>query len=117
MTYATPQAKRDAMRAYRQTPEGKAATSRANTAHRQRHRERQAARDAVKRAIVTGRIVPRCCERCGAEKTEAHHPNYKKPLLVEWLCDADHKAAHREMRAAAKAKADAARARRKKSPS
>lgn len=103
MTYATSQAKRDAMRAYRQTPEGRAAANRANVAHRARYRERQKARDAVKRAILAGRIVPQCCERCGDPKAEAHHPNYKRPLLIEWLCDVDHKAAHREMRAAAKA--------------
>lgn len=97
--YVTSQAKRDAMRAYRQTPAGRAAAARANVAHRKRHRERQRARDAVKRAVAEGRMIPRCCERCGDPKAEAHHPDYRHPLLVEWLCDPDHKAAHREMRA------------------
>jgi hypothetical protein len=102
MNYATSQAKRDAMRAYRQTPAGRAAAARANIAHRKRYRERQRARDAVKRAILEGRIIPRCCERCGDPKAEAHHPDYSQPLAVEWLCDPHHKAAHREMREFAK---------------
>jgi hypothetical protein len=32
------------------------------------------------------------CER--SEGLQGHHPTYKKPLLVVWLCRAHHEAVH-----------------------
>lgn len=41
------------------------------------------------------------CEVCGAEKSEAHHDDYTKPLSVRWLCRSHHRLHHeREYRAA-----------------
>lgn len=34
------------------------------------------------------------CEHCGAEKTEAHHPDYDMPGLVQWLCRRCHNRVH-----------------------
>ena len=30
------------------------------------------------------------CEKCGCEKSEAHHEDYSKPLEVNWLCKKHH---------------------------
>lgn len=41
-------------------------------------------------AIKIGKIVRQPCEECGAEKAEAHHDDYAKPLEVRWLCRSHH---------------------------
>lgn len=50
---------------------------------------------AVYRAVSSGKVVPpEKCERCGHDfsvfRREAHHPDYSRPLAVEWLCSACH---------------------------
>ena len=55
-------------------------------------------RDPVKRkatyltsnAIRDGRLIRQPCEVCRAEKVEAHHDDYSKPLDVRWLCRKHH---------------------------
>lgn len=79
--------------AYQQTEAGQRAHIRAVRAYRERSREAARAHSAVARAVRKGRLVPWPCEVCG-RKAEAHHPHYGSPLLVVWLCDEDHKAAH-----------------------
>lgn len=46
------------------------------------------AREMLNRAVKTGKIIkPSKCSRCGkVGKITAHHPDYSKPLEVEWLC-------------------------------
>jgi hypothetical protein len=51
------------------------------------------ARARVRTAVRNGTLIPESC-KCGALKTEAHHPDYTKPLEVVWLCSACHKAEH-----------------------
>jgi len=46
-------------------------------------------------AIRSGKLSRRNCEKCGADKTEAHHDDYSKPLDVRWLCKTCHGAVHR----------------------
>lgn len=87
-------------REYSRTPEGKAAHAKANKAWRERNRRKVAAWSAVARAIERGDLTRHPCERCGNEQAEAHHDDYDKPLVVMWLCDDDHKARHRELKAA-----------------
>jgi ribosomal protein S27AE len=58
---------------------------------------KQRARKAVKRAVDSGRLVrPSACPRCGDTESaiHAHHPDYSKPLDVEWLCGACHGRLH-----------------------
>jgi len=59
------------------------------------------AQDKVTHAIASGELVrPATCGKCGKAprsitgKIHAHHPDYSKPLEVEWLCATCHRAQH-----------------------
>jgi hypothetical protein len=56
-----------------------------------------AARSAVKRAVREGRLIPLPCAVCGA-LAQAHHPDYTRPLFVEWLCVQHHLELHNRSR-------------------
>jgi hypothetical protein len=62
----------------------------------ERDRLKARARSAVTYAIKMGRLVRPCmCSRCGGDdRIQAHHPDYSKPLDVEWLCLACHRTLH-----------------------
>lgn len=45
---------------------------------------------AVFYAIKKGKLTRKPCEVCGAEKADAHHDDYAKPLEVRWLCRSHH---------------------------
>jgi hypothetical protein len=49
----------------------------------------------VAQAKRKGILVQEPCVECGAEKTDAHHCDYNKPLEVIWLCRLHHKRWHR----------------------
>jgi hypothetical protein len=50
----------------------------------------------VLRARNAARVLSRQpCSICGAERAEAHHPDYSKPLDVVWLCKPHHAEVHR----------------------
>lgn len=49
-------------------------------------------------AIQRGRLIRKPCEKCGNEKTDAHHDNYSKPLDVRWLCRPHHAEFHKQQR-------------------
>lgn len=55
---------------------------------------------AVGAALRHGVIEQQPCEQCGANKSEAHHPDYERPYDVVWLCRKCHKAAHKTTEAA-----------------
>lgn len=54
-----------------------------------------AATKKVNQAVKRGNLARKPCEVCGAEKVEAHHPNYAFPLDVIWLCRKHHADWHR----------------------
>ena len=58
--------------------------------------KKAAARSVVARAVRSGRLVkPKKCSKCGrATRLSGHHPDYKKPLEVVWLCSSCHKLEH-----------------------
>lgn len=62
--------------------------------YRARYPERYRANSAVARAVKTGRLVKLPCFCCGDTVTEAHHPDYSRPLDVVWLCPPHHKEIH-----------------------
>ena len=41
-------------------------------------------------------LIQHFCEKCGSYESQMHHPDYSRPLLVEWLCRPCHLALHRE---------------------
>src|SRR5689334_21244794 len=63
-------------------------------AERQSSQRKQRARRAVRYAVKTGRLTRGPCEVCGEPLVHGHHQDYSKPLAVQWLCGAHHRAAH-----------------------
>lgn len=50
----------------------------------------------VANALVSGKLHKQPCEICkSTAKINAHHPDYSKPLEVQWLCPMHHSAVHR----------------------
>jgi hypothetical protein len=49
---------------------------------------------AVRTAVNNGLIVKTLCVICGG-KSEAHHPDYSRPLDVVWLCRPHHLETHK----------------------
>lgn len=71
------------------------------------------ANSTIQRMISRGLIVPpKICSKCGKRQTLsngkagicAHHPDYNKPLEVEWLCASCHRYWHRNYVAIPKSK-------------
>jgi hypothetical protein len=58
--------------------------------------KRKKARNAISIRLKRGTIQRGTCEVCGAEKTQAHHVDYNRPLDVRWLCNTHHRAVHGE---------------------
>lgn len=59
--------------------------------------EEQRQKDAVRSYAGTykrrGKLIPQPCG-CGSTEVEMHHPDYAKPLEVEWVCRQHHLAIH-----------------------
>jgi hypothetical protein len=77
-----------------QRPERKAATLEYQRRARSTHPDKFKARSAVSNALRDGYLQRQPCEKCGNEKSQAHHPDYSRPLDVEWLCFRHHREAH-----------------------
>lgn len=67
-------------------------------AYEERHPEKTEARKLLSAAVRRGEIVkPEECEGCGQTKRlQAHHEDYSKPLVVQWLCSLCHGMQHRK---------------------
>lgn len=69
----------------------------ANSAEwRKRNPEKYRAQNAVNNAIRDGKLVRQPCRVCGS-KAHAHHPDYDKPLEVDWLCPLHHAREHHDV--------------------
>ena len=87
----------DRIRAYdrerAKLPHKKAMTMRGVREWRHKYPDRVAAHNAAQRAYLT---APDNCKRCNEpRRLEKHHPDYSKPLMVEWLCKPCHVIADR----------------------
>ena len=90
--------KREYQRKYYKTERGgklKRATSRKMY---RKHQERWDAKRIIKEAVNSGKIKILNCEVCNSSKTEGHHPDYSKPLVVRWLCTKHHRDLHRKFK-------------------
>lgn len=67
-------------------------------AWQKRHPEKLKAQSALTVALRSGRLVkPEICPKCGGSgRIEGHHPDYSKPLDVEFLCRPCHLNEHRK---------------------
>lgn len=62
----------------------------------QRQMLRMQASGEVQKAIRSGALVKGLCQVCGADRVEAHHTDYSRPLEVVWLCPRHHRERHRQ---------------------
>lgn len=82
---------------YKKSDKGIAAERRYQSSLRKRNPDKVKARFAVQMALQKGDLVrPNECERCGSTEfqIDAHHPDYSKPIEVEWLCQPCHIVEH-----------------------
>lgn len=63
-----------------------------------RHMFKDKARQQFTVAKRKGVVKKKPCEVCGDTNSEAHHPDYSKPLEVVWLCRPHHRKADAERR-------------------
>ena len=61
---------------------------------KERDKNKTIARWKLQQAVDTGKIIKQPCSVCGKIKSEAHHPDYSKPLEVIWFCRSHHKLHH-----------------------
>jgi hypothetical protein len=64
---------------------------------RAKYPERTRAHQVISSAIRTGKLKPQPCRVCGSLVSHVHHEDYSKPLDVDWLCAAHHRAVHRKV--------------------
>jgi len=63
---------------------------------REKYPEKYKAKAAINSALESGKIEKKPCEMCGDTKSFGHHPDYNKPLEVQWLCRKHHSFVHRK---------------------
>ncbi len=44
--------------------------------------------------LKRGKIIKELCKKCGDINSQMHHPDYNKPLLIEWYCRPCHLGLH-----------------------
>lgn len=56
------------------------------------------AQAALRSALKRGLLEQKPCRMCGSADSEAHHSDYNRPMAVDWLCRAHHKAEHARLK-------------------
>lgn len=86
-------------RNYQSTERGRESMRRSSDRWTEKNTIKKAASIMVNNAVRDGRLIkPSICEKCGSapDRLHGHHPDYSKPLSVNWLCQYCHVAWHRE---------------------
>lgn len=94
--YNDPEAKKRIIKYERerfQRPERKKKALEYQKKRRQIHKGKDRARQKINNAIRDGRLIKLPCKECG-NPAEAHHPDYRSPLKVIWLCRKHHLEKH-----------------------
>lgn len=65
---------------------------------REKHPKRVWAQQCLRSAVKRGLVIQGVCKECGDLDTEAHHPDYDRPMDVDWFCRKHHKAEHRRLK-------------------
>lgn len=63
-------------------------------------RRKAVCRSYTRVLVERGELTQKPCESCGSAESQAHHPDYSKPRVVEWLCRPCHLAHHAQQGAA-----------------
>ena len=84
------QCTREYLKTYRQSKSGKESMAKSGKKRREVHADKVYARAVLQRALKEGKKFREPCEKCGASPAQAHHPDYSKPLDVQWLCPPCH---------------------------
>ena len=79
-------------------PTYRARRRRQEKSYRQLGNSRYQAYWILRNALLNGQIRKDPCCQCGERKTQAHHPDYNKPLEVIWLCGMHHRELHSNLR-------------------
>lgn len=75
-----------------------------NPGHDWTEKEKNAVRRETQKLVRDGIIGKRPCAVCKAQKVEAHHPDYRFPKCVVWLCRSCHRQVHGASRPAGEGK-------------
>lgn len=73
-----------------QDPERKKRALEYQKTRRAKYPNKNKARNKVSNSLRDKKIEKQPCEICGEIKVEAHHPDYRRPLHVQWLCHKHH---------------------------
>ena len=63
---------------------------------REKFKGKSKARNIINSLVRNGKLKQQSCEVCKSKKSEAHHPDYRKPLLIQWLCRKHHLEKHKK---------------------
>lgn len=81
------------VREYAKTEAGRKNKREMSMKMHRKYPERTKARKKLGYSVTVGKIAKLACEACGNFLSEAHHPDYNKPLEVWWLCKKHHRQA------------------------
>ena|SRR3990167_5364314 len=80
---------------YRETKEGRKRIYVALKKNYKKDKKKQYARAYLNQYYRYHKLKKLNCEKCGADKAQAHHSNYDEPLKVKFLCVGCHFDLHR----------------------
>lgn len=87
---------REYQRVYSKKPEVKSKIQENKAKYRVRLdvRIKNLARRYTNLAVLRGELTREPCAICGKEQGEAHHLDYRKPIMIVWLCADCHRELH-----------------------
>lgn len=78
-------------------PRRKANVARYQRKMRKTHPRKYRANQKISYAVKHRQILKQPCMVCKNPKAQAHHPDYRKPLYIKWLCFKHHRMEHNQL--------------------